>query len=88
MDAPRRSGWLVATLSLLAALLANASNFFLAGVAAGPIAFVLALYAIWRSRGWPRIVSLVAALLAIAAFVISLAAIYGLSHGCGDAPNC
>ena len=78
---PRSSGWPVATLSLLASLLANASNLFIiGGVFAGPIAFLLALVAVWRGRGWARILAFVAALLAVAAFVLSLALIYGLSH--------
>ena len=78
---PRSSGWLVATLSLLASLLANASNLFIiGGVFAGPIAFLLALVAVWRGRGWARIQGFVAALLALGAFTLSLALIYGLSH--------
>jgi uncharacterized membrane protein (GlpM family) len=71
---------LVSALSLLLALLANASNFFLAGVVTGPIALLVAAYPLWRGRGWVRLVAFVAALLALAAFAISLAAIYGLSH--------
>jgi uncharacterized membrane protein (GlpM family) len=71
---------LIAVLSLLLALLANASNFFLAGVLTGPIALLVAAYPLWRGRGWARAVACVAALLALAAFAISLAAIYGLSH--------
>jgi hypothetical protein len=76
-------------LSLIAALLANLSNFFIiGGLFTGPLAFAFALFAIWRGRGWARLVALVAAILAAAAFAISLAVIYGLSHGCGDAPGC
>jgi uncharacterized membrane protein (GlpM family) len=75
---------LVAALSLLLALLANASNFFLAGVVTGPIALLAAAYPLWRARGWVQLVAFVAALLALAAFAISLAAIYGLSHGYGE----
>jgi hypothetical protein len=82
-------GWLISTLSLVLALLANASNLFIVGGAfAGPIAFLFALVALWRGRGWARVVAFVAALLAVGAFAISLALIYGLSHGCSDAPGC
>jgi hypothetical protein len=70
-------------------LLANLSNLFdIAGVFTGPLAFAFAVLAIWRGRGWARGVGLVAAILALAAFAIGLALIYGLSHGCGDAPGC
>jgi hypothetical protein len=86
---PRSSGRLVSTLSLVLALLANVSNLFIVGgVFAGPIAFLFALFALWRGRGWARIVAFVAALFAASAFAISLALIYGLSHGCSDAPGC
>jgi hypothetical protein len=88
-QAPRTNGRIVAALSLLVALLANVSNFFvIGGVFTGPLAFAFAVFAIWRGRGWARLVGLVAAILAAAAFAISLALIYGLSHGCGDAPGC
>jgi ABC-type polysaccharide transport system permease subunit len=86
---PRSSGRLVSTLSLVLALLANVSNLFIiGGVFAGPVAFLFAALAIWRGRGWARIVAFVAALLAVGAFAISLALIDGLSHGCSDAPGC
>jgi hypothetical protein len=82
-------GWLISTLSLVLALLANASNLFIVGgVFAGPIAFLFAVFVLWRGRGWARFVAFVAALLAVGAFAISLALIYGLSHGCSDAPGC
>jgi membrane protein implicated in regulation of membrane protease activity len=74
----------VAAAAILLALLANAANFFLAGFAAGPIALGFAAYGLWRCRGWTRAVSLVAALLSVAAFVISVVALYGLSHGSGE----
>jgi uncharacterized membrane protein (UPF0136 family) len=83
----RTGQWLIAALALLLALLANASNFFLAGVLTGPVALLVAAYPLWRGRGWTRALALVAALLAVAAFAISLAVIYGLSHDpCGDGP--
>ena len=86
---PRTGVRLVAVLSLLLALLANASNFFLAGVLTGPIALLVAAYPLWRGLGWARVLAFVAALLALAAFAISLAAIYGLSHHtCPEAPGC
>jgi ABC-type uncharacterized transport system YnjBCD permease subunit len=89
MERHRTSGRLIAALSLVLALLANLSNLFVVGgLFAGPIAFLFALFALWRGRRWARIVAFVAALLAAAAFAISLAVIYGLSHGCGDAPGC
>jgi hypothetical protein len=76
-------------LSLLLALLANASNFFLAGVLTGPIALLFAAFPLWRGRGWARALAFVAALLAAAAFAISVAVIYGLSHDpCPEAPGC
>lgn len=83
------SGRLIAALSVVIALLANVSNLFIVGgVLAGPIAFLFALFALWRCRGWARILAFVAALLAVGAFAISLALIHGLSNGCGDAPGC
>jgi hypothetical protein len=86
---PRIGVRLVAALALLLSLLANASNFFLAGVLTGPIALLVAAYPLWRGRGRARVLAFVAALLALAAFAISLALIYGLSHDpCGDAPGC
>jgi hypothetical protein len=86
---PRSRGRLIAALSLVLSLLANGSNLFIVGGAfAGPIAFLFAFFALWRGRGWARVVAFVGALLAAAAFAISLALIYGLSHGCSDAPGC
>jgi hypothetical protein len=80
---------MVAPLSLLLALIANLSNLFnIAGVFTGPLALAFAAFAIWRGRRWVRLTAVVAALLAIAAFAIGLALIYGLSHGCADAPGC
>ena len=78
---PRSSGWRIATLWLVLSLLANVSNLFIIGGAfAGPIALAFALFGLWRGRGWARIMAFVAALLAVGAFAISLALIYGLSH--------
>jgi len=86
----RGSGWLSAALSVLLSLLANMSNIFIiAGVATGPIAFVFALVAVRRGRGWARVIALVAAMLALAAFAISIALIHGLSHDqCPETPAC
>ena len=86
---PRTGAGLVAALALFLALLATASSFFLWGVLTGPIALLAAAYPLWRGRGWARALALVAALLAVAAFAISLIAINGLMHDpCGDAPGC
>jgi hypothetical protein len=86
----RGSLWLLAALSLLLALLANMSNIFIiGGVAAGPLALAVAIYPLWRGRGFARVIALVAAILAVAAFALSLALIYGLSHNqCPEAPGC
>jgi hypothetical protein len=85
----RRRGPGLAFPAVVLALLANLANFFLAGVLAGPVALAFASYGIWRCRGWARVVSVVAAALAIAAFVLALAEIYGLSHyQCPEAPEC
>jgi hypothetical protein len=78
---PRSSGWLVATVSLVLALVANASNLsIVGGLFAGPIAFLFALVAVWRGRGWARILAFVAALLAVVALALGVALTYGLSH--------
>jgi hypothetical protein len=75
----------IAALSLLLALLATASSFFLVGVLTGPAALLVAAYPLWRGRGWTRALALVAVLLAVAAFAISFIAIYGLTHDpCGE----
>jgi hypothetical protein len=80
---------LIAALSLLLALVATASSFFLWGVLTGPIALLVAVFPLWRGRGWARALALVAALLAVAAFAISVIAINGLMNDpCGDAPGC
>ena len=69
MDAVEQGRWtgnpLIAALSLILSLFANLSNFFLAGVATRPIAFAGAVYAVRGGRGWTRVVSVVAALLAV-----------------------
>jgi len=77
----RGSGWPSAALALLLSLLANVSDLFdIAGVVGGPLALAFALFAAKRGRGFARITALVAALLAVAAFAIGIALIYGLSH--------
>jgi hypothetical protein len=82
---------LISALSVLVSLVGNLSDLLVivaAGLVAGPLAFALALYPLLRGRKWARIAGVVAAMLAVATFAISLALIYGISHGCDDAPSC
>jgi hypothetical protein len=86
----QRAGWLLSALSVLISLAGNVADvlFLAAGIVAGPPAFALALYPVLRARNGARIAGVLAAKLALATFAISLAVVYGLSHGCGDAAHC
>jgi hypothetical protein len=86
--ARQRTGWLLFALSVLISLVGNSSDVLLlaAGVVAGPFAFTLALYPALGARNGARIAGVLAAMLALATFAISLAVVYGLSHGGESAP--